>query len=338
MTRYLFHLIGLFIWLGLAGCQTVVSDPIPTVNPAQHIIFHNGIVLTMDVALPQAQAVAITGEKITAVGSNDDILAQQRADSVVVDLNGRTLMPGFVDPHTHLFNDAEQYRAAWTVYRDDPSGLERPAYDRTLAPLVEAKTEKRPVLYPGDLAKEIHRALNISKELGFPLIVYGAHQGYEVAETLAERKVPVVINLKWPEKERNADPEEEESLRVLRLRDRAAGTPAAFEKAGVKFAFYSGEIRSAAEVLPKVRTAIDKGLSPEAALRALTLSTAEIYGVENRLGSLATGKIANLVVTEGDLLAEKPKLKMVFVDGQKFDIRPPRAPEPEDRDQQGDKP
>jgi predicted amidohydrolase YtcJ len=109
MTRYLFHLIGLFIWLGLAGCQTAVSDPIPTVNPAQHIIFHNGIVLTMDVALPQAQAVAITGEKITAVGSNDDILAQQRADSVVVDLNGRTLMPGFVDPHTHLFNDAEQY-------------------------------------------------------------------------------------------------------------------------------------------------------------------------------------------------------------------------------------
>ena len=48
MTRYLFHLIGLFIWLGLAGCQTAVSDPIPTVNPAQHIIFHNGIVLTMD--------------------------------------------------------------------------------------------------------------------------------------------------------------------------------------------------------------------------------------------------------------------------------------------------
>jgi hypothetical protein len=245
---------------------------------------------------------------------------------------------GYITYVRQLYSDAGHYRAAWDVYRENPSGLERPAYDRTLAPLVEANSEKRPVLYPGDLAKEIHRALNLSRELGFPLIVYGAHEGYEVADVLAERKAAAVINLEWPEKERNADPEEEDPLRDLRLRDRAPGTPAAFEKAGVKFAFYSGEIRSANDVLPKVRTAIEKGLSPEAALRALTLSAAEIYGVENRLGSLETGKIANLVVTEGDLFAEKPKLKMVFVDGQKYDIRPPREDKPEDKQQQGETP
>jgi hypothetical protein len=237
-----------------------------------------------------------------------------------------------------IFLDAGQYRMAWAVYRADPRGLPRPAYDRTLEPLLLALSERRPVLYPGNLAKEIHRALDISKELNFSLIVYGAHEGYEVAETLAKRKVSALVNLEWPEKEKDGDPEEEEPLRVLRLRDCAPGTPAAFEKAGVQFAFGSGEIHNAGEILPKVRAAIEKGLSPEAALRALTLSAAEIYSVENRLGSLDSGKIANLVVTEGDLFAEKPKLKMVFVDGRKYEIRARQDEKPEDDKKEGETP
>ncbi|HMT20229.1 MAG TPA: amidohydrolase family protein [Promineifilum sp.] len=58
---------------------------------------------------PSAEAISLAGDRIEAVGSNADVLALRRPDSVVVDLQGRTLMPGFVDPHTHLFNDAEQY-------------------------------------------------------------------------------------------------------------------------------------------------------------------------------------------------------------------------------------
>jgi imidazolonepropionase-like amidohydrolase len=73
-------------------------------------------------------------------------------------------------------------------------------------------------------------------------------------------------------------------------------------------------------------------------LRALTLSAAEIYSVENRLGSLDSGKIANLVVTEGDLFAEKPKLKMVFVDGRKYEIRARQDEKPEDDKKEGETP
>ena len=83
--------------------------PHPTTSPDQQIIFHNGLILTMDEDLPQAEAIAISGEKITAVGSDEEILAGRQPDTTVVDLQGRTLMPGFVDAHTHLFNDAEQY-------------------------------------------------------------------------------------------------------------------------------------------------------------------------------------------------------------------------------------
>ena len=136
----------------------------------------------------------------------------------------------------------------------------------------------------------------------------------------------MLVNLKWPEKEKDADPDAEESLRTLRVRDRAPGTPAALEKAGVKFAFYSDGLTSTKDIFKNAKKAIDAGLKREAALRAFTLSPAEIYGVADRLGSIETGKIANLVVTDGDLFEEKTKIKFVFVDGRKFEIHEPEKP------------
>src|SRR5208282_1638794 len=110
---------------------------------------------------------------------------------------------------------------------------------------------------------------------------------------------------------------------TLRFRDRAPSSPAALEKAGVKFAFYSGGIATAKEILPAVKKSMDAGLSSDAALRALTLSPAEIFGVADVLGSLEKGKIANLVVTDGDLFEKKTKIKITFVDGRKFEVHEP---------------
>lgn len=101
----------ILILLTAVSC-TLISEPpepLPTVSPQQHIIFHNGSIITMDAPNPQAEAIEITGQMITAVGTNEEILALQTAETKLVDLNGRTLTPGFVDAHTHLFNDAEQY-------------------------------------------------------------------------------------------------------------------------------------------------------------------------------------------------------------------------------------
>jgi hypothetical protein len=95
---------------------------------------------------------------------------------------------------------------------------------------------------------------------------------------------------------------------------------------GVKFAFYSDAITTPKDILKAVKKSIDAGLAPDAALRALTLSAAEIFGVAEQLGSIEKGKIANLVVTDGDLFNEKTKIKFVFVDGQRFEIREPEKP------------
>jgi len=80
------------------------------------------------------------------------------------------------------------------------------------------------------------------------------------------------------------------SLRTLRFRDPRAVVARGAGKAGVKFAFYSGGITAANDILPAVKKSIDAGLSPDAALRALTLSTAEIFGVADVLGSIEKGQ------------------------------------------------
>jgi predicted amidohydrolase YtcJ len=72
------------------------------------IIFHNGVILTME-AEPLASAIAVKGEYILAVGSDEDMLAYAGPGTKLIDLDGRTLMPGFVDAHTHILNDANRY-------------------------------------------------------------------------------------------------------------------------------------------------------------------------------------------------------------------------------------
>jgi hypothetical protein len=79
-------------------------------------------------------------------------------------------------------------------------------------------------------------------------------------------------------------------------------------------------------MLKAVKKSIDAGLTEDAAIRALTLSSAEIFGVADRLGSIEKGKIANLIIADGDLFNEKTKIEIVFVDGMRFEIREPEKP------------
>ena len=86
----------------------------------------------------------------------------------------------------------------------------------------------------------------------------------------------------------------------------------------MKFALYSDGLEQPRDLQRAVKKAIDAGLSREAALRALTLSPAEIYGIADRLGSIEKGKIGNLVVTKGDIFDDQTKVEMVFVDGKQY--------------------
>lgn len=89
--------------------QPVPAPPTATPDEAADVIFHSGTILTMESDRPRAQAIAVRGEEIVAIGSNQEVLALQDAQTKVIYLGGRTVMPGFVDAHTHLLNDVATY-------------------------------------------------------------------------------------------------------------------------------------------------------------------------------------------------------------------------------------
>jgi imidazolonepropionase-like amidohydrolase len=222
--------------------------------------------------------------------------------------------------------DTDWSTKAQAIYEKNPRGTARPRFDRTEQALADALEDHALVLIPANNATQIRRAFELVDRWHVNGVLYGGQMSYEVAGEIAARKLAVLVDLKWPEADKDADPDDVPSLRTLRFRDRAPSSPAALAKAGVKFAFYSGAIAAPKDILKAAKKSIDAGLSPDAAIRAFTLTPAEIFGVADRLGSIETGKIANLVVTDGDIFDEKTKIKFVFVDGRRFTIREPEKP------------
>lgn len=296
---------------------------------------------TSAVSFPRSGIVSGHGAFLNLVGSEsgdarDLVLSEEAALLVRLETAGFRSFPGslmgVIAYLRQLFLDARHYGETRALYAADPAGLPRPRYDRTLGPLAAAVAGEQPVLFPANLDKEIRRMAHLAEELGLRPVLYGGHEAAEAASFLRERGIPILVNLAWPEADPDADPEVPVPLRELRLRDRAPAGPAALAAAGVRFAFYReaparsgagnraggrgrGGGSGSADDLAAVRQAVERGLDPEAALTALTLAPAEIYGVDDRLGTIAPGKIANLVIADGDLFRGEASISAVFVDG-----------------------
>jgi len=293
-----------------AGFTTVVSAPKTGFFPGQAAVLDLAGERPGDLVVKSPVAIPVSIRPISGFGSGFP-------DSLM----------GVLGYEHQVWLDTEWLTRAEVAYEKNPKGIARPRYDRTSAALADALEDHALVLLSGNTALDIRRALELTDRWKVNAAIYGGQAGYEVATEIGAKKVAVLVDLKWPEKEKDSDPEDLGSLRTLRFRDRAPSTPAAFTKAGVKFAFYSGAITNPKDIPKAVKKSIDAGLAPDAALRALTLSPAEIFGVSDRLGSIEKGKIANLVITDGDLFNEKTKIKYVFVDGRRFEIREVERPQ-----------
>jgi imidazolonepropionase-like amidohydrolase len=233
-----------------------------------------------------------------------------------------------------VFVDTDHAALAARAWESDARSVERPDYDRTVRALQQARAAGLPVMITAQTPVQIARVLDLAAELKLQPVIVGAHQAYRAVDRLAAAKAPVVVSLKWPERDANADPEAPEMLRSLQVRASAPSTPAALERGGVLFAFASDGVQPR-DLLKHVRKAIDAGLPADAALKALTINAARILGVDRRVGTIEPGKIANLVVADGDLFAEKTRVKLTFVDGLKYEpVEPPRPPASGDRQTQ----
>ena len=223
--------------------------------------------------------------------------------------------------------DAQRYRDSMQIYERNPRGMRRPEVDKSLAALLPVLDGRMPVVMLANSEREIARALDLAEEFKLKAIIAGGREADRVADRLAKQNVPVLLSLNLPRRTTAALPEADpEPLRVLRERVDAQQTAVKLARARVKFAFESGSISNMSDLLPNVAKVIANGLSADDALRAFTLWPAEILGAANQLGSIETGKIANLVLTRGNLFDRGSRVTQMFIDGRPVDLKPATAP------------
>lgn len=225
--------------------------------------------------------------------------------------------------------DAQHYQLEQRRYQASKRGMRRPEPNNALEALQPVIAGQMPVIMVAQEAKEIHRAIQLAEEFKLKCIISGATESAQVAELLRARQIPVLLSLNFPTEPRDADPEADTPVRVLRQRAEAPKAAAALQRAGVKFAFSSGFMNDPKDFIKNAAKAVKAGLAEADAIKALTINAAEIFGVAEQLGSIEAGKIANLVVTDGDLFNEKTTIKYVFIDGRQFEIKKePSRPTP----------
>ncbi len=179
-----------------------------------------------------------------------------------------------------------------------------------------------PVAFRAATSRDVLRALDMARAFKLDPIITAARQVDEVTAELKAANARVIYSLNFPVRRPSLAPDADEPLSVLRERANAPKGPAVLDKAGVLFAFESSGLSDPKDFLKNAQKVVANGLSKDAALKALTLNAATLAGAGDRLGSLDRGKIANVIVSEGDLLEEKSTIKHVFVNG-----RPVRLPD-----------
>ncbi len=221
-----------------------------------------------------------------------------------------------------LLLDAAHYAAAVAAYEADPAGWRRPDFDRTLAPLASVASGEERILLPGSSAVEIDRALRLAEEFGLDFTLYGGQEGYRRAAELADAGVAVLVDVAWPEPlpERDRDPDADRPLREILHERLAPTTPAELAEAGVPFALSSGSANGADDFLAGVRRAIEGGLEPARALAALTRDAAAVHGLDDRIGTVAAGMAADLVLADGYPWQESTRVEAVFIDGVRYAV------------------
>lgn len=220
--------------------------------------------------------------------------------------------------------DANWYNEIWTRFNQSPRGMERPVYDPILEAMVPAVQLKVPAVFHANWTNEIKRNLRLAEELKLRPIIAGGMEAATVADLLKARDVPVLVSVNFStQKPKPGFGGASEAVEFDQAElDVFMKNAALLARAGVKFALQSGFSERPQQFIENIRKAIENGLSEELALRATTLSAAQILGAGDALGSIEPGKIANLVLASGEPFAAATRVRTVFIDGKAYENAP----------------
>jgi len=200
---------------------------------------------------------------------------------------------------TDWLDAARQYEAA------KKAGLEPGEIDRRLEALLPYLHGERPLLVRASRARAIRNAVEYCGEQGLKMILLGGEESGEVKELLAEKKIPVILG-----------PTQSLPRREDDAYDSVYALPGELSAAGVKFAFATFTASDSRTLPYEAAAAVPFGLPKEQALEAITRNPAEILGLGDKLGTIEEGKIANLILTDGDPLEITTQIRGLFIQGK----------------------
>ena len=213
-----------------------------------------------------------------------------------------------------ILADATSYNAAPPTKKD--------ATLENLKPLV---TGQIPAIFVADTPRELVRVDRIADEFGMKYIIAGGREGYRELDLLKSKKTPVILSVDVTDAPSRKVETGVDAVPQAVLEDRyntwleRSKNAQALSDAGIPIAFSVGS--SFADYLKGVRKLISQGLTKETALKAMTSGAAQILGVADQVGTIETGKLANLTILNGDFSNDKSAVQMVFVEGKKIDMK-----------------
>jgi imidazolonepropionase-like amidohydrolase len=216
------------------------------------------------------------------------------------------------------FLDAQDYKQKWADYekkKSENTGADKdkkaptpPKRDLKLEALAPYLEGKKPIVLAAEEGSDLETAVALAKEFNLKFVLNHISHSQKVLDYVASLKVPVIVGPIYE------DPKPEERYdAVYRL-------PALLHQRGVKVVFASYDAHNVRNLPYAAGYSTAFGLPYDEALKAITLNAAEVWGVADHLGSLDTGKTANVVVASGDPLDVKTDVKQVFIAGQEVSM------------------
>jgi len=204
--------------------------------------------------------------------------------------------------------DAQAYAKAKEARAADKSLPVRPV-DHVLEALIPVVKGELPVLMVANGERDIKGAIEIADKYKLKLIISGAEDAWKVAPQLKEKNIPVIIG---PVTDLPNNEDDDYDINFSH-----AGK---LSKAGVRFAFQTADAAYVRNLPYQAGTSAAFGLPKDEALKAVTIYPAQIFGVDKLIGSIEAGKMANLIVTDGDPLEFKTSVKHMFINGKPVDL------------------
>lgn len=200
---------------------------------------------------------------------------------------------------------AVEYKKMKEEYERDSENSDKPDYDMKMEALLKVLNGEIPLKAHAHRADDILTAIRIAKEFGVGITIEHCTEGHLITDILLEENVSVITGPFLTDRSK------------IELRNQSAKTPGILAKAGVKTAIMTDHPCTPVQYLPLcAAVAVREGMDETEALRAITINPAEITGIADRVGSLETGKDADIIVMDGHPLELRSRVLYTIINGQ----------------------